>query len=151
MTPFDGLGKLPPAAATLGWRFEGLSEGSDALLVSFEGLHEFTTPSGDVHGGFLAAMLIEIMSSTVTAASGGASLGAPVSMSVDFVRPAPPGRLKGEGRVTLMGKNIAFLEGRLFSGDELVARSTGSCRLFEIQRSWLRFDDQDLSGDSGER
>jgi acyl-coenzyme A thioesterase PaaI-like protein len=49
-----------------------------------------------------------------------------ISLNVQFVRPAKPGRLTGRGRVVRRGRDIAFLAGELLDGDDLVATATAS-------------------------
>jgi uncharacterized protein (TIGR00369 family) len=49
-----------------------------------------------------------------------------ISLTVQFVRPAKPGKLRGRGRVVRKGRDIAFLAGELVDGDQVIATPTAS-------------------------
>lgn len=139
MSIFDQLGEMPPAAALLGWQFIEFDEALELLRVSFEASPQFVNPSGFVQGGFLVAMLDEVMGCTLTAASKGQSFSTSITLSTDFIRPASPGRIVGEGRITSMGKSVVFLEGKLFNdAGKVVARATSSCKLVPLDPAWIR-------------
>jgi uncharacterized protein (TIGR00369 family) len=127
---FDRLGPKPPAAERLGWHLIAFDKEEGWARIAFAGRPEFANPRGHVQGGFLAAMLDEAMGSALILATDAAFLGSTVSMTIDFVRPAPIGPIEGEGRVTSLGRTVAFLEGRLSGPDgRLLARATASCKL----------------------
>jgi uncharacterized protein (TIGR00369 family) len=121
--------RVPPAATLLGARYLGRADDSGRFRIGFDGADTFRDLAGNVHGGLLAAMLDEVIASTVTAATGSVSLGVTISMNVQILRTVPPGPLVGEGTITLMGRNISFAEAQLLADDSLVARATGCCRL----------------------
>ena len=136
---FDQLGQRPPAAELLDWQFVDFDETENRIRVSFDGHQRFTNPSGFLQGGFLCAMLDEAMGCVITASTNAALFTTTISMSIDFVRPARPGRIFGEGRITSMGKTVAFIEGKLFDEqDRLLARSTASSKLVPLDPSWIR-------------
>jgi len=136
---FDQLGRRPPAAELLDWQFVEFDAEESRIRVSFDGRQDFTSPSGFIQGGFLCAMLDETMGCVITASTSAALFTTTISMSIDFVRPARPGRIFGEGRVTSMGKTVAFIEGKLFDDqNRLVARSTASSKLVPLDPSWIR-------------
>jgi Thioesterase superfamily len=57
-------------------------------------------------------------------------------MTVNFLAPARPGPITGEATVTQLGKTIAFVEGRLMTGDDTVlATATTSVRLVEVAKA----------------
>jgi uncharacterized protein (TIGR00369 family) len=60
---------------------------------------------------------------------------ATITMTVNFLAPAKPGKLIGEAKVTQLGKTVAFVEGKLMSedGTVLVTAST-SARLVETAK-----------------
>ena len=130
---FDRLGPKPPAAELLGWHLLDFDREAGWARVGFTGRPEFANPRGHVQGGCLAAMLDEAMGSALIIATDAASLSTTISMTTDFIRPAPLGILHGEGRVTSLGRTVAFLEGRLSTPDgRLVARATASCKLVPL-------------------
>ncbi len=129
MSIFDGFPK-PPCAQTLGWELLSADEHTGEVRVQFEGKPEFCNPGGAIQGGFVAAMLDDTLGPTVLVKTAGAHYCATIDLRVSFLAPARPGRLVGEGRITKIGKTIAFLEGRLLDADgEVVATATASARV----------------------
>jgi uncharacterized protein (TIGR00369 family) len=126
----------PPCAATLGWRLIDADPEEGRIRIGFDGRAEFVNPAGFVQGGFLAAMLDDTMGPAVLVQSGGALFTPTINLNVDFIAPARPGPLTGEGRVVHRGKSIAFLEGSLFDAEgALVARATASARLVAVDKA----------------
>jgi uncharacterized protein (TIGR00369 family) len=135
---FDRLGRKPPAAELLGWHLLAFDKEGQWARVSFLARPEFANPTGFVQGGQLAAMLDEAMGTALIVATDAAFLSTTISMTADFIRPAPVGLLHGEGRVTSLGKSVAFLEARLATPEgKLVARATASCKLVPMDPSWI--------------
>jgi len=82
---------------------------------------------GVIQGGYLCAVLDEVMSIACMVASRMTAVAPTLEMKTSFLRPAMPGELKGIGRVTKWGRQIAFTEGELFGADgRLVAKATGT-------------------------
>ena len=135
---FERLGNKPPAAELLGWDLIDFDKQRQSIRIAFLGQNSFTNPTGSVQGGFIAAMLDELMGSSIIMATDGAYMSATISITVDFVRPAPAGPITGEGQVTNLGKSIAFVEGKLFDQQQrLLARGTASCKLVPMNPDWL--------------
>jgi uncharacterized protein (TIGR00369 family) len=136
---FDDLGKKPPAAEMVGWELIDYNKEGQWIKISFMGREQFSNPTGFVQGGFLAAMLDEVMGSAVIMVTDASYIPTTISLNVDFVRPATVGPIYGEGRVSSMGKSVAFLEGRLTDGSgQLLARSIATCKLTPMDRSWIK-------------
>ena len=129
---FDRL-KIPPSAALLGWRLLDLNVEEKWIRVGFDGKPEFRNPAGNIQGGILAAMLDDTMGPIVVAATDAKLLPATVDLCVGFIRPVKPGPISVLGRITNMGKQLAFLEGSLFDAAErLCARATASALLMTV-------------------
>ena len=129
MSIFDQFPK-PPCAQTLGWELIAADESRGIVRIAFEGSAAFCNPAGNIQGGFLAAMLDDTLGPTVLVKSRGTHYCATIDLNVSFLAPARPGRLIGIGRVTQIGKTIAFLEGELRDGSEtIIARATASARV----------------------
>lgn len=117
----DGLPR-PPCAELLGWE----------ILDADPARPEFRNPAGYIQGGFLAAMLDDVMGPAAFVHSEGRQFSPTIDLCVSFMAPARPGRLVGEGQVVQMGKSIGFLEGKLWDADGvLVAKATATCRVME--------------------
>ncbi|HYE45514.1 MAG TPA: PaaI family thioesterase, partial [Caulobacter sp.] len=87
---------------------------------------------GYVQGGFLAAMLDDVMGPAAYIMGRGKVFTPTIDMAVSFLSPAKAGRLVGEGQVAQLGKSIGFLEGKLWdAAGVMVAKATATCRLVE--------------------
>jgi uncharacterized protein (TIGR00369 family) len=106
------------------------------IRVRFEARQAFTNPAGDIQGGFLAAMLDDVMGPAMFIHADGRAFTPTIQMQVSFLAPARPGPLYGEGRVVQAGRSIAFLEGRLtdLSGT-LIAQASASARLVPVEKA----------------
>lgn len=129
MSIFDRF-PAPPCAVILGWKLIEADENTGAVQVGFDGSPAFCNPGGNIQGGFIAAMLDDTLGPTVLVKTGGAYYCATIDLNVSFLVPAQPGRFVGFGRITQIGKTIAFLEGELRNAsDTIVARATASARV----------------------
>ncbi len=129
MSVFDHF-PTPPCAATLGWELLDADPATGKVRVAFAGRGAFCNPGGNIQGGFVAAMLDDTLGPTVLVRTGGEAYCATIDLNVQFLAPARPGRLIGEGRLVQLGRTVAFLEGEL--SDEsgvVVARATASARV----------------------
>ena len=115
-------------AELVGWRF--VDYDGETLRLGFTPQPIFCNPMGMIHGGFVGSMLDETMGSTLFAASGGREIGATITATIDFVRPAMLGALECVGTVRHRGKSIAFVEAQLFDAEgKLLAKSSGSFKI----------------------
>ena len=122
----EGRREFPPADVLLGWELESVDPDSGTIEVSFTARQEFLNPAGQVQGGFLAAMLDETLGPALVATLSDGEWAPTISLNVQFLRPAKPGRLRGRGRVVRRGRDIAFLAGELADGNDVVATATAS-------------------------
>lgn len=77
-----------------------------------------------VHGGILAA-LADIAGHAVVAVAQGRP--APtMSLSIEFLRPAPAGVLRAIGLLRRQGRSVSRADVEIFAGDTLVALARGS-------------------------
>ena len=133
-TIFDTLGARPQVAELIDWTLIKLDKDTDSVYLSFTALPTFTNPAGNVHGGFIVAMLDECMGAAIVGIKEAEFLPVTISMSTDFIRPVSPGQVLGEGRITSMGKSSAFLEGKLTNKEgKLLARATATYRLLPFR------------------
>jgi len=120
-----GDGPPPPAARTLGFELTSVSPETGAAEGTFVGAPEFLNMLGGIQGGFLAAMLDVIVSCALLGSLPRGHFAPTLELKVSYLRPAPPGRLTGRGRVVHRGNKIAFLAGELFAPDGTLL-TTGS-------------------------
>ena len=127
---------VPPAAQLLGWRLLDTLPQEGWIKVGFDGKREFCHAAGFVQGGFLSAMLDSSMAAAPIVMSEGRLYSSTVSMTVNFLAPAKPGPIVAEGKVTELGKTIAFVEGKLLAQDgTLLATASSSQRLLDAARA----------------
>ncbi|MBD3768689.1 MAG: PaaI family thioesterase [Rhodobacterales bacterium] len=102
---------------------EGWTEGAFCLP------REATNPGGNAQGGFVTAMLDEVMSIAGSIVQDGPAMAPTLQMTVSFIRPVPVGqRLIGRGEVVRRGKAGIFTQGFLRDEDgKLLAQATASC------------------------
>ncbi|CCE06284.1 putative member of the Thioesterase superfamily [Bradyrhizobium sp. STM 3843] len=126
----------PPSAQLLGWHLLDARPAEGWIRIGFDGKHEFCNPAGFIQGGILSAMLDDTMGPAVFVMTEGRLYTVTVTMTVNFMAPAEPGPMIGEGRVTQLGRTIAFMEGRLTrAGGALIATATATARLVESTRA----------------
>lgn len=131
-TIFDRL-PAPPAAETLGWELLSLDASAGTIELAFDAKRAFTNPTGNVQGGFLAAMLDDTLGPALFAMTDGKRFGSTIDLHVQYLRPVPPGRVTTKGRVVKLGARIAFMEGELFTSDgQLAARATASASMGDL-------------------
>lgn len=125
---FRNSSNRPKGSETLGFEMVGVSQADMRVDVLFDAREEFCNPMGQIQGGYLCAMLDEVMSVAGVVASGMTAVMPTLEMKTQFLRPAMPGqKLRGVGRVVKWGKTIAFTEGELFDAEgRLLAKATGT-------------------------
>ena len=120
----------PPGTALLGWKVRSIDPGAGTIAVEFDAKPDFCNPTGSIQGGYLAAMLDDTMGPCLFATLEAGYFAPTVELKINYIRPARPGRLLGEGRVVHKGRSLAFLSGELRTPDgELVATGTATARI----------------------
>ena len=118
----------PTGSQTLGFRMLSVSQERMQVEVAFEAKAELhANPMKQIQGGYLCAMLDEVMSVACMVASKMTAVAPTAEMKTQFFRPALPGPLKGVGRVVRWGRTLAFTEGELYDAEgRLLAKATGT-------------------------
>ena len=117
------------------WDFELIAADLEngTIEVAFAATKDFTTPLGEVLGGFLAAMLYDTVGPALLATLEPGQFISTLDLNARFVRPALPGRLVGRGRIVHRDGDIAFLEASLANSDDaVVATATATVRVIAI-------------------
>jgi len=134
-TAFDRF-TAPPSSQLLGWHLLDARPEEGWIRIGFDGKRDFCNPAGFVQGGILSAMLDDTMGPAVFVMTDGKLFTATITMTVNFLAPAKPGKIVGEANVTQLGKTIAFVEGKLMSEDGTVlATASTSARLVETAKA----------------
>jgi len=123
---FDKL----PIAKLLYARPVGYDSAASRFTVEFDAQGDICNLMGTVQGGILTAMLDNAMSFAVIGELGPEFVAPSVEIKTNYIAPAMPGRIFGEGHVVRRGRSIAFLEGRLTDGDgQLLATATATAQI----------------------
>lgn len=109
----EGRVPLPRAAATLGLELIDADVENGTIELAFEGITEFTNPTGNVLGAFLAAMLYDTVGPALLSTLEADEFQSTLEMSVHFLRPVRPGKIVGKGRVVHREGELAYLEASL--------------------------------------
>ena len=126
----------PPSSKLLGWHLLNARPNEGWIRIGFDGKPDFCNPAGFVQGGILSAMLDDTMGPAVLVMTEGKLFTSTITMTVNFLSPAKPGKLIGEATVTQLGKTVAFVEGRLMAEDgTLLATASTSARLVETAKA----------------
>ena len=100
------------------------------IEVAFTATQDFLNPVGVVQGGFLAAMLDDTLGPALVATLSPGEFAPTTDLHVQFLRPALPGRLIGQGRVVKRGQAIGFLAGELTDeSGAVVATATATAQI----------------------
>lgn len=119
----------PKGSALLGFEMIAVSQADRRVEASFIASDAFANPMRQIQGGYLCAMLDDVMSVACMVSSGMTHVAPTLEMKTSFLRPAPAdgAKLRGVGRVVKWGKTIAFTEGELWDADgKLVAKASGT-------------------------
>jgi len=120
----------PAFARLLGLEILEPDPAKGGVRIAFDGKPEFCNAAGCIQGGFLAAMLDDLMGVAVLIATDAEFHPTTIAMTVSYLSPARPGPLFGEARVVQLGKTIGFVEAVLTNQEgALTAKATSSVRL----------------------
>ena len=131
-----GRAPLPPAAATLGLQLIDADPDAGTIELAFEAKHEFTNPSGNVLGAYVAAMLYDTVGPALLATLRPDQFQATHDITVHFLRPVKPGRLVGKGLVIRRDGDLAHLEASLIRDDgEIAATATATATVIPLDQA----------------
>lgn len=126
----------PPCAILLSLDILEADRENGRVKIAFMAKPEFCNASGNVQGGFLAAILDDCMGPAVLIATNAKVYPSTIDLNVQFLAPAQPGQLIGMGRVVRIGKTIGFVEAELEdSRGDLIARATASVRITAMHKA----------------
>jgi uncharacterized protein (TIGR00369 family) len=129
----EGRVPLPRAAATLGLELIDADVENGTIELAFEGITEFTNPTGNVLGAFLAAMLYDTVGPALLSTLEADEFQSTLEMSVHFLRPVRPGKIVGKGRVVHREGELAYLEASLVDPQgATVATATATARVIAL-------------------
>jgi uncharacterized protein (TIGR00369 family) len=129
----EGRAPLPRAAATLGMELIDADVETGTIELAFEAREDWTNPTGNVLGAFVAAMLYDTVGPALLATLAPDEFQSTLDISVKFLRPLRPGRAVATGRVVHRDGEIAYLEASLAdAGGSTVAIATATARVIPL-------------------
>lgn len=132
----EGRAPMPRAAATLGLEFIAADVETGTIELAFAASEDFTNPTGNVLGAFVAAMLYDTVGPALLATLEPDRFQSTLELSVHFLRPVRPGRVIGRGRVVHREGDLAFLEASLIDSDDAtVATATATARVIPLDEA----------------
>lgn len=126
----DQLRTQPHAASLLGFKAVDFSIEDAWIEAEFDPDPRTANMRGGVQGGMICAMLDEVMSFAVVIGEG-FTVGVPtLEMKTSFLAPLPLGVCRGHGQAVRIGRNIAFMEGTIWTPDgQIAAKATSTCQV----------------------
>lgn len=120
---------LPPASVFLGFELIRCDAEKGWCEAHFVLPPQAANPGGSAQGGFISAMLDEVMSVAGSIVQLPPAMSPTLQMTTSFIRPVSVGvQLKARGEVVRQGRAAIFTEGWLWNADgKLLAQATASC------------------------
>ncbi|KAF0186570.1 MAG: hypothetical protein FD124_2465 [Alphaproteobacteria bacterium] len=119
----------PKGSVLLGFEMISVDQAAKQVEALFDAREDFANPMRQIQGGYLCAMLDDVMSVACMIASGMTHVAPTLEMKTSFMRPALANgaKLRGVGRVVKWGRTIAFTEGEIWDADgKLLAKASGT-------------------------
>lgn len=121
--------RTTPFNEFMGMQLVRREEGEVELAIELAPQH--LNRKGVAHGGVIATLLDSALGAAVISSIPPEWWCTTISLSIQFVSGATPGRLTGSGRVVRRGRAVAFARGEVHdSGGKLVATAEGSWHLW---------------------
>ena len=126
----------PPCATLLSLDILEADHENGRVKIAFTAKPEFCNASGNIQGGFLTAMLDDCLGPAILVATNAKSFPSTINLNVQFLAPAKPGQIIGNGRIVKIGKTIGFVEAELEDANgNILARATASVRITAMHKS----------------
>ena len=119
----------PPSVETLQGHATGFDQDASTLAMSFETDERFCHSGDIVQGGYISGMLDAVMAYAAIGMPDLCDGVATLEMKASFMQVGRNGCFIGSGRVVHAGRNIAYLNGELHQGDNLIAMATSTVKL----------------------
>ncbi|WP_444944838.1 PaaI family thioesterase [Microbulbifer sp. ZKSA006] len=122
---------IPEGAQTLGFELINYSRETMEMKARFYAGESFLNPAGTIQGGFLCAMLDDVMGAALVFSLSVGQFAPTLELKTQFIRPAMIGSVEGIGRVVSKGAAVCYLEGELYQKNKLIARATATALIKE--------------------
>jgi uncharacterized protein (TIGR00369 family) len=129
-----GMSEPSQSSQTLGFELVEMDVKAGTAKVTFDGKAAFTNPTGYIQGGFLSAMLddvIGMISMLKVAPKGFAST---IDLHVHYLRPVRAGPITVEARISNKGPSIIFAQADLYDcRGKISAKATSALAITPLQ------------------
>lgn len=106
---------------------EAADKDKELCRISFPAEEFLYNPQGSLHGGAIATVMDISMGHLINKVAGA---GATIEMKIQYMRPVMTGTVTVEGRFVRRGRNLSFMESRLFNAQEqLCAMATATWKM----------------------
>ncbi len=128
-------GLRPPATfAYMGGQLVELDAQRGYAKTIYQGRAEFCNPGGVIQGGFLTAMLDDVMSLAAVAQQEFKRVVPTLDFKASFLAPVGLGDIIAEGWILKAGHRIVYLEGKLHNAKgELAVAASATAQLKDIK------------------
>jgi uncharacterized protein (TIGR00369 family) len=129
-----GMGEPSQSSQTLGFELIDMDVKAGTAHVAFDGKVAFANPTGFIQGGFLTAMLDDVMGMMGMLKVAPKSFASTIDLHVHFLRPVRPGRIEVKAAITSKGPTIMFAEAQLYDlRGKIAAKATSSLAITPLQ------------------
>jgi uncharacterized protein (TIGR00369 family) len=129
-----GLPEPAPCSQTLGFELLSLDIKAGTARVRFEGKPGFLNPMGTVQGGYLAAMLDDVMGMMAMLVLKGRAVASTIDLHIHYLRPVRPGPIEVAATITNKGPSVLFAEAQLYdSRGKPAAKATSALAVTPVR------------------
>ncbi len=121
------------ASRMLGMDITFMDESKGILEASFSAKEDFHNTIGNIQGGFLVAMLDDLMGYALGITLPTTQFAPTANLNVSFIRSARAGNLHGKGQILKQEGEVYHLAGKIYNeAGELLAAATAKAKLGDI-------------------
>lgn len=130
-----GIPEPSPSSRTLGFELLDMDPRAGTARVRFEGRPEFANPTGYVQGGFLAAMLDDVIGMMGFIKAGTGNVAATIDFHMHCLRPVRVGPVEVAARISNRGPSVMFAEATLYdSRGKEAAKATSALAITAVRQ-----------------
>ena len=129
-----GMKQPSQSSQTLGFQLIEMDVKAGTARVEFAGKPEFANPTGYIQGGFLSAMLDDVMGMMGMLKVAPKSFASTIDLHVHYLRPVRVGKIEVAARITNKGPSIMFAEADLYDcRGKISAKATSALAITPLQ------------------
>ena len=133
---FLDIGMTEPSrcSQTLGFKLIEMDVKAGTARVSFEGKPEFANPTGFIQGGFLSAMLDDVMGMMAMLKVAPKNFASTIDLHIHYLRPVRVGSIEVQAHITNKGPSVLFAQADLYDcRGKISAKATSALAITPLQ------------------